>query len=58
MLTDFRKCTIPVSARISIDSNGRMTAEYEYGVIDAKELADFLLTGFGVDADQIGAELQ
>jgi len=35
-----------------------MTAEYEYGVIDAKELADFLLTGFGVDADQIGAELQ
>lgn len=58
MLTDFGKCTIPVSARISIDSNGRMTAEYEYGIIDAKELADFLLTGFGVDADQIGAELQ
>ena len=58
MLTDFGKCTIPVSARISIDSNGRMTAEYDYGVIDAKELADFLLTGFGVDADQIGAELQ
>ncbi len=58
MLTDFGKCTIPVSARISIDSNGRMTAEYEYGVIDAKELADFLLTGFGVDVDQIGAELQ
>ena len=58
MLTDFGKCTIPVSARISIDSNGRMTAEFEYGVIDAKELADFLLTGFGVDADQIGAELQ
>ena len=58
MLPDFGKCTIPVSARLSIDSNGRMTAEYEYGVIDAKELADFLLTGFGVDADQFGAELQ
>ena len=58
MLTDFGNCMIPVSARISIDSNGRMTAEYEYGVIDAKELADFLLTGFGVDADQIGTEIQ
>jgi len=58
VLTDFGKCTIPVSARISIDSNGRMTAEFEYGVIDAKELADFLLTGFGVDADQIDTEIQ
>ena len=58
MVTDFGKCTIPVSARISIDSNGRMTAEFEYGVIDAKELADFLLTGFGVDTNQIDTEIQ
>ena len=56
MLTDFGRCTIPVSAKITIDSNGRMNAEYQYSTIDAKELADFLLTGFGIDVDQIGNE--
>ena len=56
MLTDFGRCTIPVSAKITIDSNGRMSAEYEYSTIDAKDLADFLLTSFGIDVDQIGNE--
>ena len=56
MLTDFGRCVIPVSAKITIDSSGRMSAEYEYSTIGAKELTDFLLAGLGVDVDQIGDE--
>ena len=56
MLTDFGRCTVPISAKITIDSNGRISAEFEYSTIDAKELTDFLLAGLGVDVDQIGDE--
>jgi len=53
VLSDFGKCTIPVSAKISIDSSGHLNAVYEYSTIDAKDLADFLVAGFGVDIEQI-----
>ena len=56
MQTDFGKCTIPISAKITIDSSGHICATYEYSAIDAKELADFLLRGFGLDVDQIGSD--
>lgn len=56
MLTDFERCTIPISAKITIDSSGKMSAKYEYSTIDAKELTDFLLSGLGVDVNQIGDE--
>ena len=46
-------CTVPISGRITIDANGRMTSEYEYGTVPVKTLADLLIRGFGIDVEDL-----
>lgn len=46
-------CQVPVSAHIVVDDVGVINAEYEYTSIDARSLADLLLRGFGIDAEEI-----
>lgn len=42
-------CQVPVSAHITINSDGKLESTYEYSLIPAKILADLLFRGFGLD---------
>lgn len=46
-------CSVPVAGRITIDADGRLASEYEYGTIPAKDLADLLTRGFGIDVEEL-----
>lgn len=46
-------CSVPVAGRITIDADGRLASEYEYGTIPAKDLADLLIRGFGMDVEDL-----
>lgn len=46
-------CNVPVAGRITIDADGRLASEYEYGTIPAKDLADLLIRGFGIDVEDL-----
>ena len=44
-------CTIPMTAHYIVDENGAMLCEYERCQVEAKELADLLVRGFGIDVE-------
>ena len=46
-------CNIPIIGKITIDTEGRLTSEYEYSPISADVLADLLLRGFGMDVEDL-----
>ena len=46
-------CSVPVAGRITIDADGRQVSKYEYGTIPAKDFADLLIRGFGIDVEDL-----
>lgn len=46
-------CSVPVAGRITIDADGRLASKYEYGTIPAKDFADLLIRGFGIDVEDL-----
>ena len=44
-------CRIPVSGRVTVYSDGRLEASYDFEEIDAAGLTRFILQGLGIDFD-------